>query len=822
MFNVDPVDPSQVDGPLKRFANGIVTACAAVPSGIVATLLGAIFVICDWKQEIQDIFQRDFDVYLPTPSILSAIIGIILVIIILEQLYRKRRGIITGKPVLVMAKGSPLRSWVSVAFFACLLLTVVVPAVFWYKHYHTLHVDRTFVIFIDRFNITGWEESDLNTPVKRALERAMSRVFTRGEFKVIFLDAPKGIMDHKERLEWACASGAMMTIYATGSKESIQPHLEPCSKRVPRLAVFGDDTVDTRVDLPTASYRSRLFSRYAFLEPQMAQRLCVIEVLTPERVEYLASLAMGLICLYEDIPGMTRADLLQAANRFFTQALALGKSETCDLNYCEALLYCGVTKIDLSQTVGDTTLGSTLLNEADSALQGALVIRPDFPEAWYSLGVIGMLKGRDAFAVFVFDRLADAVASDTSAAGKSLWADACVRSGVARGRLGRNDDEIEIYDGLVRRFGDATEVALKAQVAAALYNKGISLSLSGRRDDGIAIYDEVVRRFGGAPEAALRETVASALYNKALTLGQLGRTADEISVYDEIVHLFGDAQETDLIKLVASALVNKGITLSRLQRHADEIAVYDEVVRRFGDSPEASIKEQVAKALINKGVALAQLGRCNDGLAVYGEVVRRFGDAPEPALEERVATSLFNKAVILGQLGRSDEAIAIYDQVIHRFGDAADVALKVRVAMALFNKGVALGQLGRNEDEIAIQAEVVRRFGDATDVALKVQVASALLNKGYRLGLLGRSDDEIAACDELIHRYSSATEAELKEYVALALINKGLSLNRVGRKELATIAYCQAWMRRESLDDEALSRIRKELQLLGRSPETCE
>jgi tetratricopeptide (TPR) repeat protein len=200
--------------------------------------------------------------------------------------------------------------------------------------------------------------------------------------------------------------------------------------------------------------------------------------------------------------------------------------------------------------------GNSLFNqgryeEAITAYDAALAIKPDKHEALYNKGVVLSNLGRYEEAITAYDA-ALAIKPDKH--------EALYNKGVVLSNLGRYEEAITAYDAAL---------AIKPDKHEALYNKGVVLSNLGRYEEAITAYDAAL---------AIKPDKHEALYNKGVVLSNLGRYEEAITAYDAALAIKPDKHE---------ALHNKGLVLSNLGRYEEAITAYDAALAIKPDFHEA-------------------------------------------------------------------------------------------------------------------------------------------------------------------------------------------------------------------------------------------
>ncbi|MEM1169634.1 MAG: tetratricopeptide repeat protein [Cyanobacteria bacterium P01_H01_bin.35] len=210
------------------------------------------------------------------------------------------------------------------------------------------------------------------------------------------------------------------------------------------------------------------------------------------------------------------------------------------------------------------------LEEAISAYDKALEIKPDDDAAWYNKGIALKNLGRYEQAISAYDKALEFKPDDDVA-----W----YNKGNALSDLGRYEQAISAYDKALE---------FKPDDDAAWYNKGNALKNLGRYEQAISAYDKALE---------FKPDDDAAWYNKGNALSDLGRYEQAISAYDKALEIKPDND---------AAWNNKGNSLYNLGRYEQAISACDKALE---------IKPDNYQAWYFRGGVLLKLRRFKEGYA---------------------------------------------------------------------------------------------------------------------------------------------------------------------------------------------------------------
>ena len=258
--------------------------------------------------------------------------------------------------------------------------------------------------------------------------------------------------------------------------------------------------------------------------------------------------------------------------------------------------------LDLSPTFfykGNAHLFTKSFEEAITAYDAALKIKPDFYKAFNNKGNVLVELGKYDEAIAAYD---DALKIEPKYYG------ALYDKGIALAELGKYADAIAAYDAALKIKPDAYE---------ALSNKGVALAELGKYADAIAAYDAALKIEPNAQEA---------LSNKGNALVEQEKYDEAIAAFDAALKIKPDAQE---------ALSGKGNALTRQGQPEKAIAAYDAALK---------IKSDNYEALENKGTALTELEKYDEAITAYNAAITIQPSVPSIYAKLAVAyTALWKK-----------------------------------------------------------------------------------------------------------------------------------------------------------------------------------
>ena len=318
-------------------------------------------------------------------------------------------------------------------------------------------------------------------------------------------------------------------------------------------------------------------------------------------------------------------------------------------------------------SVGYLYLIKGIPEQALSALNKAIDLRPDYVEAYNNRGAAKNLLGKHQEAIADYDKVIQL---------KSDYAEAYSNRGTAKNFLGRYQHAIADYDKALQ---------LKPDYAEAYDGRGSAKNLLGRNQEAVADYNEAIRlkpdyagsylHRGNAHRTLDKYEEALTDYNKVIDLQpnyaevynhrgslqfNLGHYKKAVTDYSEAIQLINsgevklDSNRENSISLLlkdsefgeAEVYYNRGVAKLALGEFTEALADYNAAIQ---------LRPDYADAYHNRGVVKIQLNQLNDALADFDEAIRIKPNYAE-AYNSRGGTKLL--------LSKINEAIADFDETI--------------------------------------------------------------------------------------------------------------------------------------------------------------
>jgi tetratricopeptide (TPR) repeat protein len=282
--------------------------------------------------------------------------------------------------------------------------------------------------------------------------------------------------------------------------------------------------------------------------------------------------------------------------------------------------------------------------ESLTAYDQAIQLEPDYLEAWSGRGFALLKLQRYQEAIASFDKALQIEGDDAQ-----VWN----AKGEALVSLKQYDQGIKSYDKAIESKSDYHE---------AWYNKGWALQQLNRYEDAVTAYDKSVE---------FKPNYEKAWYNKGNAFVNLQRYQDAFAAYDKAVESKSDYTE---------AWLSRSNILITLRRYPEAVESFNQVIKyspanyqawygkgwslhqsqRYSEAVEsynkaATIKRNDSKLWYNRGNSLYSLQKYEEALTSYNRAVRYKPDDYQ---------SWFSKGNTLYNLRRYQDAIASYEQAI--------------------------------------------------------------------------------------------------------------------------------------------------------------
>lgn len=304
-------------------------------------------------------------------------------------------------------------------------------------------------------------------------------------------------------------------------------------------------------------------------------------------------------------------------------------------------------------------------SEAISYYEDAILIQPNFYQAWYERGKALYQLERYEDAIASYDQVIQFQTDDAEVwfertqalyrlqsysdvmmgLDKALqirpdYAEAWVMRGVVLRNLQRDEEAIACYNKAIE---------FKPDYAVAWYNRGVLLASWQRYEEAFTAFDQVIQ---------LQPNNAVAWYNRGAALGNLQRYEDAIASCNQAI-VFNPNY--------VQAWFQRGMALGELQRYEEAITAYDKVIQ---------LQPDYGEAWFQRGFALYNLQRYEQAIASYDQAIQ---------FNPLDAEAWGNRGGVLLMLQRYEEAIASFDKAIQ---------IQPNFPMAIYNRTQALNQLG--------------------------------------------------------------------------------------------------------------------------------
>jgi len=302
---------------------------------------------------------------------------------------------------------------------------------------------------------------------------------------------------------------------------------------------------------------------------------------------------------------------------------------------------------NLSQSQINTLLHLFHSGQVIKAEQVCRELLKSYPQSLIAINILGITLQRQG-------KLQEAVSSyDKAILLKPDYADAYSNRGLALQALGELDKAVASYDRAIRLMPDH---------AASYSNRGLALHELGQWDEAVASYDKAIQ---------FKPDYAEAYSNRALALQQLGLLDDAIANYDKAIELnpayaeaysnlgfvqkeLGELDEAvvsydkaiEINPDYADAHYNRGVVLQELGRLDEAVVSYDKAIE---------FKSDYDVAYCNRGIVLQELGQLGEALAGFDQVIQFKPDHVE---------AHSNRGNALQALGRYGEAEVSYRKAL--------------------------------------------------------------------------------------------------------------------------------------------------------------
>ncbi|MGK7942276.1 MAG: tetratricopeptide repeat protein [Crocosphaera sp.] len=268
------------------------------------------------------------------------------------------------------------------------------------------------------------------------------------------------------------------------------------------------------------------------------------------------------------------------------------------------------TKADLWCEIGILYTANKDYEEALSAFENVLEIKPNNVDAWYNRGYVLDKLGSLEEAISSFDKTLEI---------KPDYYEAWNNRGIALDNLERLEEALSSYNKALK---------IQPHYLNAWYNQALALNELGRFDEALSSY---------AKALGIKSDDHNAWINRGNALYNLGRLEEAITSYHKALTFQPDDHE---------AWYNQALALDELRRFDEAITCYDKALE---------IKPHYVNAWYNKALALNELGRFDKAIASFDKTLE---------FKPNFHLAWINRGYALDELGRFDEAIASFDQAL--------------------------------------------------------------------------------------------------------------------------------------------------------------
>jgi tetratricopeptide (TPR) repeat protein len=257
--------------------------------------------------------------------------------------------------------------------------------------------------------------------------------------------------------------------------------------------------------------------------------------------------------------------------------------------------------------VGYKAYQSRKYDQAVSAYEEAIRLKPDYANAWNNLGA----------AYYGLGQYQQAISSEQEAIRlEPDSAESWYNLGPAYHSLGQYDREVSAEQQAIR---------LKPDLAEAWDNLGFAYYHLGQDDDAVSALQQATR---------LKPDLAAAWHNLGTAYYHLGRYEDAVSALQQATRLKPD---------LAAAWVNLGSAYGHVGQYDQEISAEQEAV---------GLEPDDAAAWNNLGTAYGNLGKYHEAVSALQEATR---------LKPDLAEAWYDLGWVYNQQGQRSEVMKVYE-----------------------------------------------------------------------------------------------------------------------------------------------------------------
>ena len=271
--------------------------------------------------------------------------------------------------------------------------------------------------------------------------------------------------------------------------------------------------------------------------------------------------------------------------------------------------------------------------QALSALNKAIDLRPDYVAAYNNRGAAKNLLGKHQEAITDYDKVIQL---------KSDYAEAYSNRGTTKNFLGRYQHAIADYDKALQ---------LKPDYAEAYDGRGSAKNLLGRNQEAVADYNEAIR---------LKPDDVHAYYHRGQANATLKKYEKALADYNKVIDL--QPNYAEVYNRRGSLQFNLGHYKKAVTDYSEAIQLINSGVAKLDSNRENSIsliskdsEFSEAEVYYNSGVAKLALGEFTEALADYNAAIQ---------LKPDYAEAYYNRGVVKIYFKQLNDALADFDEVI--------------------------------------------------------------------------------------------------------------------------------------------------------------
>ena len=316
--------------------------------------------------------------------------------------------------------------------------------------------------------------------------------------------------------------------------------------------------------------------------------------------------------------------------------------------------------INLFNIIGAANKSLGNLEEALTAYKKALLLKPDFSEAYYNMGITLQLQGNVTGAIETYKKALRI---------QPNYAEAYNNMGTALRNQGKREEAIEAYK---------RALSIKPNYVEVYNNLGVMLQEEGKLKEAINAYKK---------SCLIKPDYAEAYNNMGTALRDQGKLEEAINAY----------KKSCLIKPnYAGAYYNLGNIFQDRGEIEEAIEAYKIAL---------SIKPDYVEVYNNLGVTLQEQGKLNEAIEAYGKAI---------SLQPHFAEAHNNIGSTFLEQGKLDQALEASKKAL---------SLQPDFGEAQSNLGLALQEQGKLEEALLAYSKALSLQPDYAELYSKIGVA---------------------------------------------------------------------------------------------------